>query len=128
MISLDAAPAQLPIVLVVDPVGASRQALWRSLSRCFAVIEASDARGARDWLAHRSDIDALVVQRDLPDAQGSDLVKSLVTAQAAVASRSILVTNPVDLRGVLTSLTGWFYPRDAGGARARVREANRLVS
>jgi hypothetical protein len=36
MISLDAAVTRLPIVLVVDPVAASRQAMWRLLNRSFA--------------------------------------------------------------------------------------------
>jgi hypothetical protein len=108
MIRLDTAVTRLPIVLVVDPVAASRQSMWRLLSRSFGVLEAPDARGARDWLTRRPGIDALVVQRELPDADGSVFVDSLVAARAAIASRSLLVTRPVDLRSVLASLTHWF--------------------
>jgi len=46
----------------------------------------------------------------------------------AVASRSILVTRPVDLRGVLTSLAGWFFSRDVRKSAALLREADRLCS
>lgn len=126
MFSLDA--ARLPIVLVVDPVAASRQTMWRLLSRSFGVLEAADARRARDWLTHRPNIDALVVQEELPDAQGSELVKSFATAQVAVASRAILVARPVDLRTVVTRLAGWFFSRDATRAKVLWREADRLSS
>jgi hypothetical protein len=128
MNSLDAAVARLPIVLVVDPVVASRFTMWRMLSRSFGVLEAPDARGALDLLAFRRDVDALVVQQELPDARGSDLVESLVTARAAVASRVMLVTRPVDTRTVLKNLTGWFFSRDVRKAEALLREADRLVS
>ena len=126
MFSLDA--ARLPIVLVVDPMVASRHAMWRLLSRSFGVLEAPDARRARDWLTSRPNIDALVVQMELPDAQGSDLVKSFATAQVAVASRAILVARPVDLRMVVTRLAGWFFSRDAMRAEVLWREADRLCS
>jgi CheY-like chemotaxis protein len=128
MINLDVAARRLPIVLVVDPVAASRHMVWRVLSRSFGVLEAPDARRAHDWLKGRPDIDALVVQRELPDADGSEFVESLVSARVDVASRSILVTRPVDVRGVLTSLTGWFFSRDVRKADAMRREADRLVS
>jgi response regulator RpfG family c-di-GMP phosphodiesterase len=128
MISLDAAVTRLPIVLVVDPVAASRQTMWRLLSRSFGVLEAPDARRARDWLTCRPTIDALVVQRELPDADGGEFVEGLVAARVAVASRIILVTRPVDLRGVLTSLTGWFFSRDVRKSAVLLREADRLVS
>jgi hypothetical protein len=59
---------RLPLVLLVDPVDASRFALWRELSRSFGVLEAPDAARARAWLRDRQDIDAIVVQRELPDA------------------------------------------------------------
>jgi DNA-binding response OmpR family regulator len=108
MMSPNTAAARLPIVLVVDPVAASRQALWRGLSRSFGVLEAADARRAHDWLACRPDIDAIVVQRELPDADGQDFVQSLVASRAAVASRVVLVSRPVDLRAVLPRLTRWF--------------------
>jgi CheY-like chemotaxis protein len=128
MINLDVAVRRLPLVLVVDPVAASRHMVWRVLSRSFGVLEAPDAQRARGWLRDRADIDALVVQRELPDAHGSEFVESLVSARLDVASRSILVTRPVDVRAVLTSLAGWFFPRDARKADAVRREADRLVS
>ena len=57
VINLDVAVARLPIVLVVDPVAASRQTMWRLLSRSFGVLEAPDARRAREWLTCRPSID-----------------------------------------------------------------------
>ena len=126
--SPDAVASRLPIVLVVDPVAASRQTMWRLLSRSFGVLEAPDARRAHEWLASRPDIHAIVVQRQLPDADGGELVSALVAARAPVASRAILVTRPVDLRTVLVSLTRWFYPRDARKAEGLLRDAGRLVS
>jgi hypothetical protein len=126
MFSMDT--ARVPIVLVVDPVVATRHRLWRLLSLSFGVLEAPDARRARDWLTYRPNIDALVVQMELPDAQGSDLVKSFATAQVAVASRAILVARPVDLRTVVTRLAGWFFSRDAARAELLWREADRLCS
>jgi response regulator RpfG family c-di-GMP phosphodiesterase len=128
MISLDTAVTRLPIVLVVDPVAASRQTMWRLLSRSFGVLEAPDARRAYDRLACRPDIDALVVQRELPDADGEAFVESLAAGRAVYASRALLVTRPVDLRTVLRSLTGWFFARDPRKADALLREAHRLVS
>jgi CheY-like chemotaxis protein len=128
MINLDVAARRLPIVLVVDPVAASRHMVWRVLSRSFGVLEAPDARRACDWLTDRADIDALVVQRELPDADGGEFVEGLVAMQAAVASRSILVSRPVDVRTVLASLTSWFFARDIRKAEALRREADRLVS
>jgi CheY-like chemotaxis protein len=109
MINLDVTARRLPLVLVVDPVAASRHMVWRVLSRSFGVLEAPDAQRALGWLTERADIDALVVQRELPDAQGSEFVESLVSARLDVASRSILVTRPVDVRALLTSLAGWFF-------------------
>ncbi len=126
LISLD--EARLPIVLVVDPVVASRHALWRLLSRSFGVLEAPDARRAREWLACRPNIDALVVQRELPDTSGSDFVKSLAAARIPVASRTIVVARPVDLHALVTSLAGWFFAREAGKIDVRLREADRHVS
>ena len=118
MINLDVAARRLPLVLVVDPVAASRHMVWRVLSRSFGVLEAPDARRARGWLTDRADIGALVVQRELPDAHGSEFVESLASARLDVASRSILVTRPVDVRAVLTSLAGWFFSRDVKKADA----------
>jgi response regulator RpfG family c-di-GMP phosphodiesterase len=126
MIGLDVAEARLPIVLVVDPVAASRHTMWRLLSRSFGVLEAPDARCAQGWLECRPDIDAMVVQRELPDADGGDFVLDLVSAQASVAARVVLVTRPVDLQTVLHSLAGWFFPRDV--ADQLMRECGRLAS
>jgi hypothetical protein len=126
LLSLDA--TRLPIVLVVDPVVASRHTMWRLLNRSFGVLEAPDALRARVWLNRRPNIDALVVQRELPDAYGSEFVTSLAAARVAVASRTIVVERPVDLRTLVASLAGWFFSRDAGKTAALLREAERLVS
>jgi response regulator RpfG family c-di-GMP phosphodiesterase len=128
MVGLDTAVARLPIVLVVDPVAASRFTMWRLLSRSFGILEAPDALHARTWLTCRPSIDALIVQRKLPDADGFELVESLGTARFAGASRAILVTRPVDLHTVVTRLAGWFLARDARGAEMLLREADLLGS
>jgi response regulator RpfG family c-di-GMP phosphodiesterase len=128
MVGLDATQARLPLVLVVDPVASSRQVMWRLLSRSFGVLEAPDAKRAQGWLSSRPDIDAMVVQRELPDADGGDLVLDLVTARAAVASRVILVTRPVDLATVLRSLAGWFFAWDVRKSDQLMRQAAHLAS
>jgi DNA-binding NtrC family response regulator len=128
MIGLDAVAARLPVVLVVDPVAASRFTMWRLLSRYFGVLEAPDARRARDWLASRRGIDALIVQAELPDADGGAFVKSLVSSGVAVASRAILVKKTVDLRAVVTTLADWFFSRDGKKTMTLLRDAARLVS
>jgi DNA-binding NtrC family response regulator len=128
MNSADSAATYLPIVLVVDPIAISRFTMWRLLSRAFGVLEASDARTARSWLAVRPDIDALVVHHDLPDAEGSDLVSNLKTVRASLASRAILVTRPVDMRSVVANLTEWFFARNTRTVTALMRETERLVS
>ncbi len=131
----------LPLVLLVDPSVTSRHWMWRPLSRAFGVIEASNARGAREWLARRPDIDALVVDNELPDERGVDLVSDLARVHHPVASRAIVLTRPSpdwariaqagstlvergDLRAVFSKLSGWFLARDAGLARALLREAD----
>lgn len=123
-----AAGFRLPIVLVVDPEAASRFTLWRLLSPSLGVLEARDGRRARDWLRCGRRIDALVVQKALPDSDGSELVKSLLTARIAAASRAVIVTRPIDLHMVVTNMTSWFFSQDARRADALVREADRLVS
>jgi CheY-like chemotaxis protein len=142
MMSLDTASGRPPLVLVVDPVVASRHWMWRALSRTFGVLEAGDARSARDWMAHRPDIDALVVDDELPDQRGLELVYDLAAARNPIASRAIVLARPSpdwarlarmgatllergDLRGVLSKLAGWFLARDAALARALLREAER---
>ena len=128
MLRIDAAVPRLPIVLVVDPVAASRHTMWRLLSRTVGVLEAPDAKRAREWLTFRPDIDAMVVQRELPDADASELMRDVATMRAAAAPRAIVVSRPVDLRAVLTSLAGWFFSRDARKAEALLRQADRLAS
>jgi hypothetical protein len=102
--------------------------MWRAMSHAFGVLEARTASGARDWIAHRPDIDALVVQDELPDVRGEELVRQLAWEQHPVALRSIVVTRRADLRAVLSKLSGWFLVRDAGLARTLLREADRLTA
>ena len=119
---------RLPVVLVVDPVAVSRHTMWRLLNWAFGVIEASSAGDARDWLAFRPNIDAIVVHDDLPDDRGIDLVDSLARARVAAASQAVVVARPVDLRKVVTSLAGWFFSCDAGKIEKLLHEAERLAS
>jgi len=128
MFTLDKTVSRLPIVLVVDPVAVSRFAMWRLLSGSFGVLEASDARSARDWLTCRRGIDALVVQSELPDADGREFVLSLSMARVPVASRAIVVARPVDVRQVVTTLAGWLFSRSLGQAQALLRVADQSVS
>jgi len=125
MMGLDAAAPRLPIVLLVDPVVASRYWMWRTLSRAFGVLEAASAGAAREWIAQRPDIDAIVVQRMLPDAPGAELVMELERAQHPVARRAIVVERG-DLRSAIAKLVGWFITRDKGLARAVLREVERM--
>ena len=141
--TLHAAFGGPPLVLLVDASVTSRHWMWRALSRAFGVLEAESARGARDWLDRRPDIDALVVDNELPDTRGVDLVRDLAGARHPVASRAIVLARPSpewaraaqtgatlvergDLRAVLSKLAGWFLARDARLARALLREAERL--
>lgn len=119
------AASRPPLVLLVDPVVASRHWMWRSLSRAFGVIEAPDAKGARDWIAQRPDIDALIVQDELPDARGVELVRDLANASHPIAAHAIVLARPNasvlapagaavvergDLRTLLAKLAAWFFP------------------
>jgi CheY-like chemotaxis protein len=133
MMTLNAGAGRPPLVLLVDPVVASRHWMWRSLSRAFGVLEARDARGARAWMAQRSDIDALVIENELPDERGLDLVRALASDRHPIASRSIVLAQASaeaarlahgatlvergDLRAVLAKLASWFLSRDATLAR-----------
>lgn len=143
MTSLNGAFEGPPLVLLVDASVASRHWMWRALSRAFGVLEAGHAQGARDWLARRPDIDALVVDNELPDERGVDLVRDLASTLHPVASRAIVLARPSadwariaqagatlvergDLRALVLKLAGWFLVRDAGVARALLREAERL--
>ena len=140
--SLETAVGRSPLVLLVDPVVASRHWMWRGMSRAFGVLEAGSVEAARDWMDQRPDIDALVVQDELPDGRGAELVRDLVTARHPVACRSIVLARPGvewsrmatleetliergNLRAVLSKLAGWFLARDAWLARALLREADR---
>ncbi len=128
--SLDLSLGGLPLVLLVDPSLTSRHWMWRALNRAFGVIEADNARGARDWLARRPDIDALVVDDELPDARGVDLVSDLAMTHHPAAARAIVLARMSpewarvaeagmtlvergDLRAVVSKLSGWFLARDA---------------
>ena len=122
------AVTRLRVLLVVDSVPSSRFTLWRLLSRSFGVLEASDAEHARRWIHSKPTIDGLIVQRDLPDASGPELIEGLARDGAPAASRAILVRRPVDTRIVVARLTGWFLQRGTPAAHWLQREADRLVS
>jgi hypothetical protein len=141
--NLDAASGRPPLVLLVDPFVASRHFMWRALSRAFGVLEAGNAGAARHWIANRPEIDALVVQDELPDGRGLELVRDLVVARHPVARRAIVLARPApdwaaiaqagltliergDLRAVSAKLASWLLSRDAGLAKALMREAERL--
>jgi CheY-like chemotaxis protein len=140
---LDGANRRPPLVLLVDPSPASRHFMWRTLSRVFGVIEAGSANAARVWIGRRPDLDALVVQDELPDQTGIELVREVSSARHPVAARAIVLARPSpdwtaiaqagltliergDLRGVLGKLAGWFLARDANLAKVLMREAERL--
>lgn len=119
---------RLPIVLVVDPVAEARFTMWRLLGRRFGVLEAADARAASEWLACRPDIDALVVQRMLPDANGGEFVTSLAKAGASRTERAIVVDRGDDVRTVVATLAEWFFCPRPKTVAARRREVDRLAS
>jgi hypothetical protein len=140
--SLETVVGRPPLVLLVDPVVASRHWMWRGMSRGFGVLEAGSGEAARDWALRRPDIDALVVEDELPDGRGVQLVRDLQEAHHPAASRSIVLARPGlewtgmasrgttvvergDLRAVLSKLAGWFLTRDVWLARAVLREADR---
>jgi response regulator RpfG family c-di-GMP phosphodiesterase len=135
-------------VLLVDPILASRHSMWRVLSRAFGVLEAESAAAARAWMTRRPDIDALVVEDDLPDERGLEFVRGLAKARHPIASRAIVLSRTHagergdgasanaganatvvargDLREVLSKLGAWILTRDAVLARAVLREAQRF--
>jgi response regulator RpfG family c-di-GMP phosphodiesterase len=119
---------RLPIVLVVDPLPDARFTMWRLLGRRFGVLEAADARAAREWIACRPDIDALVVQRTLPDTDGNELVKSLATAWSPAKERAIVTDRDGDMRSVVATLAGWFFCTRAGTLTGRRPEVDHLAS
>jgi response regulator RpfG family c-di-GMP phosphodiesterase len=141
--NLDVTVGRSPLVLLVDPLVASRHFMWRALNRAFGVIEAGSAGAARAWIANRPDIDAIVVQDELPDERGLELVRDLAHARHPVARRSIVLARPNpdwaaiaqagltliergDLRAISAKLASWFLARDASVAKALMREAERL--
>jgi hypothetical protein len=132
-----------PLLLLVDSSLTSRHFMWRALNRAFGVIEAGSGGAARQWLSLRPDVDALIVQDELPDERGLDLVRELATAHNPVAARSIVLARPSpdwaaiaqtgptlvepgDFRAVLTKLASWFLAPDSSLAKALLGEAERL--
>src|ERR1700733_2276743 len=77
LMNLESTGGKFPLVLLVDPFVTSRHFMWRALSRAFGVLEAGSAEAARAWIATRPDIDAVVVQDELPDQRGLELVRGL---------------------------------------------------
>jgi len=141
--NLNTASGRTPLVLVVDPFVTSRHFMWRALSRAFGVLEAPNAGAARTWIESRPDIDALVIQDELPDQRGHELVQALVSEKHPVARRAIVLARMTpdwaaiaqagltliergDLRAVSSKLASWLLVRDAGLAKALMREAERL--
>jgi hypothetical protein len=142
--NLETIGGRSPLVLVVDPTIASRHRMWRALSRAFGVLEAVSADTARKWIHSRPDIDALVVQEELPGQNGVDFVRELASAEHPITRRTILQAKSApeggsfgsmtgvtwmeqgDLRGVSTKLAGWLLVRDTGPAKALMREVERL--
>ena len=117
--------------------------MWRALSRAFGVLEASSADAARTWIARRPDIDALVIQDELPDQRGVEFVQDLVATRHPVARRAIVqakmspdgavvaqagltLIERGDLRAVSLKLASWLLVRDAGLTKALMREVERL--
>jgi CheY-like chemotaxis protein len=121
------------LVLIVDPQVETRHWLWRLLSSAFGVIEAKNALAARRWIDERPDIDALIIDDELPDARGSDLVRELARSHHPIAQRSIVVASEWrrvmlgglevvdrgDVSGIVQRLTTWFRVRDIGAAAWR---------
>ncbi len=120
--ALEPANRQPPLVLLVDSSLTSRP---------------------RQWIERRPDVDAIVVQDELPDERGLELVRELATARHPIAARSIVLARRSpdwgaiaragltlvergDVRTVVTKLAGWFFARDASLAKALIREAERL--
>ena len=135
----DSISVRRALVLIVDPQASTRHWMWRLLSRAFGVLEAQNAVAARRWIDERPDIDALIVEDDLPGSRGSELVKELARMEHPIASRSIVIAsewrrvmlsgmNVVergDMQTILALLTGWFVPSDSV---YKQRPARRLAS
>jgi DNA-binding NtrC family response regulator len=114
------------LVLIVDARVETRHWLWRLLSRAFGVLEAPSAQAARRWIEERPDIDALIVDDDLPDSRGGELVRELQENAHPIARRAIVVASDWrrvmlggltvvergDVDGLLSTLAG-FFQRDS---------------
>lgn len=110
------------LVLIVDPKVESRHWMWRMLNSAFGVIEAPNALSARQWIEERPDIDALIVEDELPDARGGELVRELAAESHPIARRSIVVASEWrrvmlsglevvdrgDAKSIIEKLTKWF--------------------
>jgi len=132
------AEARLPLVLLVDPKVESRHWMWRILNKAFGVIEATNAVGARRWIDERPDIDAMIVDDELPDVRGIDLIDALAREAHPIAERAIVlaspglrlhagrrarqIVEPGDVHAILTKLTTWLVARDVGEARLLLKE------
>jgi response regulator RpfG family c-di-GMP phosphodiesterase len=122
------------LVLIVDPQAATRHWMWRLLSRAFGVLEAANAGAARRWIAERPDIDAIIVDDDLPDSRGSELVRELERSKHRIAGHAIVIAsdwrrvmlggmNVVDrgdVQSIVAKLATWFQVRDVAMARRSV--------
>ena len=100
--------------------------MWRLLSQAFGVLEAPNASLARKWIAERPDIDALIVEDDLPDTRGGDLVRELASRAHPIAARSIVVASEWrrvmlagltvvergDSKTIVDKLTAWSIARE----------------
>jgi DNA-binding NtrC family response regulator len=118
------------LVLIVDPRVETRHWLWRFLNRGFGVIEAGNAKSALRWIEERPDIDALVVEDELPDTRGGELVRSLAARAHPIADRAIVVASDWrrvmlnglhvvehgDIDGIVDTLTHWFVRSPRGKA------------
>lgn len=114
------------LVLIVDPKVETRHWMWRLLNQAFGVLEAPNASLARQWIAERPDIDALIVEDDLPDARGGDLVREFANRAHPIAAHSIVVASEWrrvmlagltvvergDSKTIVDKLTTWFIARE----------------
>lgn len=124
------------LILIVDSKVETRHWMWRLLSGSFGVLEAPDAASARRWIEERPDIDGLVIDDDLADERGADLVRDLVRDGNPITERTIVVASEwrrvmlaglnVVERGDVGDLVGmldrWFLPSETR-AVARVAAA-----
>jgi CheY-like chemotaxis protein len=113
------------LILVVDSKVDTRHWLWRMLgAQGFGVLEAPNAAAAMRWIEERPDIDALIVDDELSDGRGSDVVRDLVDDASPLAERAVVIAsewrrvmlagmNVVDrgdLEALVSMLSKWFVP------------------